>query len=120
VNEVKPPQNGIRFLVRYFVGTGLRILGPGVDPQDTDVTREKLIADIEATFVARYIVVAEEQPTIPMLEAFNHNAVHHIWPYWREFLQATTIRLRVPPVVLPMHHIAPLAGADVVAASAAK
>lgn len=120
VVEVKPPQNGIRFLVRYFVGTGLRMLGPGVDPQDADVTREKLIADIEATFVARYIVVADDQPTGPMLEAFNHNAVHHIWPYWREFLQATTIRLRVPPVVLPMHQIKQPDGADAVAAPEAK
>ncbi len=120
VVEMQPPQNGIRYLVRYFVGTGLRILGAGVDPQETNVTRDKLIADIEATFVVRYVVVAQDEPTSPMLEAFNDNAVHHIWPYWREFLQATTMRLRVPPVVLPMRVVEQAVDAGQGAATAAK
>jgi hypothetical protein len=107
VHELQPPVGGIRFLVRYFVGTGLRILNPDADPANLNLTRDDLIADIEATFVVRYAVVTQEQPTETMLSAFNDNAVHHVWPYWREFLQATTMRLRVPPIVLPMRVVAP-------------
>ena len=106
VVEVEPTQNGIRFMVRYYVGTGLRILGENVDPKDPNIPRDKLIADIEATFVVRYVVIGDTRPTDPMLEVFNDNAVHHVWPYWREFLQAATVRLRVPPVVLPMREVA--------------
>jgi hypothetical protein len=109
---LQPPQNAIHYLVRYYVGTGLRLLAPGVEPQDSDITRDKLIAEIEATFVVRYVVLGSDKPTNPMLEAFNDNAVHHIWPYWREFLEATTIRLRVPPVVLPMREVAQASGAE--------
>lgn len=93
-------------MVRYYVGTGLRILGENVDPKDPNIPRDKLIADIEATFVVRYVVIGDTRPTDPMLEVFNDNAVHHVWPYWREFLQAATVRLRVPPVVLPMREVA--------------
>lgn len=122
VDELQPAQNNIRFVVRYFVGTGLRILGPGADPLDENVTRDNLIADIEATFVVRYAVLSQDQPTAAMLAAFNDNAVHHVWPYWREFLQATTMRLRVSPVVLPMRVVAQATSADqtVVTAEAAK
>ena len=112
VIELQPPQPGVRFLVRYYVGTGLRLLAPGVDPHDPGVTRDKLIADIEATFVARYLVIGDEQPSSAMLEAFNENAVHHVWPYWREFLQAAALRLRVPPVVLPMREPAKVPAAE--------
>jgi hypothetical protein len=106
--KLLPPVNGIEFLVRYIVGTGLRILKPEADPTNSNLTRDDLIADIEATFVVRYAVVTKEEPSQDMLTAFNDNAVHHMWPYWREFLQATTMRLRVPPVVLPMRVVAPV------------
>ena len=105
--QVEPPVEGMKFIVRYFIGTGLRILKPGIDANRTDIPREELVADIEATFIVRYVVASDDAPTQEMLEAFNDNAVHHIWPYWREFLQATTVRLRVPPVILPMRVVAP-------------
>lgn len=107
--KLQPPVNGIEYVARYFVGTGLRILKPSADPLNNNLSRDDLIADIEATFVVRYAVISQEEPTEEMLAAFNDNAVHHMWPYWREFLQATTMRLRVPPVVLPMRVVAPSA-----------
>jgi hypothetical protein len=107
MEEVQTEPSGIRFIVRYFVGTGLRILNAGADLQNPNLTRDDLMADIEATFVVRYAGVSQEQPSQEMLTAFNDNAVHHMWPYWREFLQATTMRLRVPPIVLPMRVVAP-------------
>jgi hypothetical protein len=107
VDEVTPPQNDFRYMVRYFVGTGLRILNPSADLENANLTREDLIAEIEATFVVRYAVIGRDHPLPEMLEAFNDHAVHHMWPYWREFLQATTLRLRVPPVVLPMRIATP-------------
>jgi hypothetical protein len=107
VDQLQSPINGVRFMVRFFIPTGLRILSPGVDPASANVTRDEMSAEIEAVFVARYAVLSEGQPDMPMLEAFNDNAVHHVWPYWREFLQAATARLRVPPIVLPMRVVHP-------------
>ena len=97
-----PPIKNVRYLVRYFVGTGLRILKADANPEKPDITRDDLLVEIQATFIARYAVNSEDQPTESMLAAFNDNAVHHVWPYWREFLQDAALRLRVPPVMLPM------------------
>src|ERR1700736_1481809 len=45
----EPSQSSIRFLVRYFVGTGLRLLYAHADPAKSNITRDDLMADIEAT-----------------------------------------------------------------------
>jgi hypothetical protein len=103
-----PPVNNIRYLVRYLLGTGLRILKPSADPANPNITRDDLLVEIQTTFVVRYAVLPEQEaPTPEMITAFNDNAVHHVWPYWREFLQAAALRLRVPPIILPMHFARP-------------
>jgi hypothetical protein len=112
-----PPVNNIRYLVRYLLGTGLRILKSSADPANLNITRDDLLVEIQTTFVVRYAVVPEQEaPTPEMITAFNEHAVHHVWPYWREFLQAAALRLRVPPIILPMHFMRP---ADQAAASPA-
>jgi len=92
----------VRFLVRYFIGTGMRLLKPGVVPDRSDIQQEEVLAEISATFVVRYASLSADKPTDSMLKAFFDNAVHHMWPYWREFLQSATARFRLPAVVLPM------------------
>jgi hypothetical protein len=104
-DESVPPQGATHFFVRYFVGTGVRFLGEGVDQTNQNLTRDDLIAEVEATFVARYAVLTADMPAMHVLQSFNENAVFHVWPYWREFLQAAAIRLRIPPLVLPMRMV---------------
>jgi hypothetical protein len=93
---------GTQRRVRYVIDTGLRLLRPDIEAQIGEPSSENIAAEISAKFVVRYLITTGEQPEQSMLEAFADNAVHHMWPYWREFLQATTARLRLPPVVLPM------------------
>jgi hypothetical protein len=103
-----PPVSNIRYLVRYLLGTGLRILKSSANPENPNITRDDLLVEIQTTFVVRYAVLPEQEaPTPEMLTAFSENAVHHVWPYWREFLQAAALRLRVPPIILPMHFTRP-------------
>ena len=91
------------FAVKYFVGTGIRLLKEKADNNpDAVVAKENLLASIQSTFIARYGVLGSERPTKAMLDAFSDNAVHHVWPYWRELLQATMLRLRLSPIMLPM------------------
>ena len=103
LNEVGPPDSK-QYVVRYFIETGLRIVKPGVKESRQTLERSDLLSEITATFALRYLCVGDERPTEELLKIFEENAVHHMWPYWREFLQASTGRLRVPPVVLPMRH----------------
>jgi hypothetical protein len=91
------------FVVKYFVGTGIRLLKENSDKNpDAVLAKENLLASIQSTFIARYGVLGTERPTKAMLDAFSDNAVHHVWPYWRELLQATMLRLRLSPIMLPM------------------
>jgi hypothetical protein len=96
-------ENKSQLRIRYAVETQLRLVKP--DPTK-DVNQEPaeddVVAIISATFLLRYIVRGDTFPTKELTDAFADNAVHHMWPYWREFLQATTGRLRLPPIVLPV------------------
>ncbi len=33
------------------------------------------------------------------------NGVYNVWPYWREFVQSTTVRMGIPPVVAPVFRL---------------
>jgi hypothetical protein len=97
--------NGTQRRVQYIVDTGLRLLKPGIDPAKQDPSPDEILGEITAKFVVRYLITTDDNPTQEMLQAFADNAVHHMWPYWREFLQATSTRLRLPSIVLPMRSV---------------
>jgi hypothetical protein len=88
------------FAVHFFVGTLVRILAGGMPNKEPG--EDQLVATIDATFLARYM--SDANPTPEMLQAFNDHAVHHVWPYWREYIESTTTRLRVPLVVIALRH----------------
>jgi preprotein translocase subunit SecB len=48
-------------------------------------------------------VTSLEGLTEAHLDAFaKTNAVFNAWPYWREFVQSTTVRMGLPPLVTPV------------------
>ncbi len=60
-------------------------------------------AEIRALFVARYSILPDTQLEEPVLQEFGkHNALFHVWPYWRELAASMTSRARLPTVTLPM------------------
>ncbi len=86
------------FAIQYFVGTFVRVVaGPMPEGEPNE---DQLVATIAATFLVRYL--SETQPSEQMLQSFNDNAIHHAWPYWREYIESITTRLRVPTVVIPL------------------
>lgn len=60
-----------------------------------------------ATFELRYSVPEElGEITKEELTAFAEvNAVFNAWPYWREYIQSTFVRMNLPPVVLPVFRL---------------
>lgn len=91
-------QDGVG-IVRYLIDTGLRFVLAAEDNEDAESTP---IAEITAVFVADYEARDASVVTDESLEAFNQNALHHIWPYWREFIHTSSGRLRLPSVILPI------------------
>jgi len=87
--------NEAQWLVRIFIELGVRLVDPGVEPEEMSVR-----AVIEAEFVAEYTVDEElEQSYID--EYALKNASYHVWPYWREFLMSQCGRMHLPRLVLP-------------------
>jgi hypothetical protein len=103
VAEVTGPNDAKMFGVHYFVGTNVRVLvGQEREGESSD---DRVVATIAATFLVRYLT--ELAPSEELLQAFNDHAIHHVWPYWREYVESTSTRLRVPTVVLPLRVVAP-------------
>lgn len=64
------------------------------------------VAHVEASFVLRYGVPSGTKVTKNALAEFaSQNGVFNAWPYWREYLHATTARMGLPGFVCPVLRI---------------
>ena len=58
---------------------------------------------VGVTFEVTYRVPSGFKPTKAALARFAEtNGVFNAWPYCREFIQSTTARMGIPPLVLPL------------------
>jgi len=57
-----------------------------------------LAADTEIVYGKEHPAVGDDAASKWALE----NGLYHLWPYWREFVQAALARLDLPPVRLPL------------------
>lgn len=63
-------------------------------------------AVIEASFLLMYQADTLEGITQKSVEQFGKlNGMYNAWPYWREFVQNTTIRMGLPPLTIPVFRI---------------
>jgi hypothetical protein len=58
---------------------------------------------IDAEFVLDYGVDKAIPITDEAATAFGRmNGIHNVWPYWREYVQSTSMRVGLPPITLPL------------------
>ncbi|NLX20569.1 MAG: hypothetical protein GXY55_02715 [Phycisphaerae bacterium] len=58
---------------------------------------------IEALFVLAYRVDSLKGLDKTNFDAFGEtNGLYNVWPFWREYVQATTARLGLPPLTIPV------------------
>ena len=63
---------------------------------------------IHCTFEARYLLRPGFQPTDDQISAFHKgNAIFNSWPFFREFIQNTAVRLNVSPPPVPFMRVQP-------------
>lgn len=69
---------------------------------ETDGAQKAKIAEVGCTFEAIYALKPGFEMTLAHAKAFAAaNALFNVWPYFREFLQSTTVRMGLPPIVAP-------------------
>lgn len=100
-----------RKVFRVFVDLGIRWVRPAepekgkVRDGDEAEVDPSVLARIEATFIAEYVLV--EDLTQDALNEFAlHNAPWHVWPYWREYVASQCGRLNLTKVAMPMQFAA--------------
>ena len=58
---------------------------------------------IDADFVLDYSIDKSITITDEVATAFGRiNGIHNVWPYWREYVQSTSMRVGLPPITLPL------------------
>ena len=90
-----------QYVYRYSLG--VRLMEPDDDKNEDD--NEPPLLVISAEFCAYYL--STEKLSEEEAGAFaQDNALYHIWPYWREFVQSTCCRLGLHrPVNVPTYTI---------------
>lgn len=96
--ENGPPQR--HFQVEFECG--LRLADAALIRDDDPATGQ--VAEIQALFLADYLIRPDSKPEKTALDAFaSVNVGYHVWPYWREYLQSTCARAGLPLIALPMY-----------------
>lgn len=73
---------------------------------DNGQKAEEPAVEIECRFVIEYFLPSMEGLSKENLIAFGGTSgVFSAWPYWREFVHSTSLRLSVPPIILPTYRI---------------
>jgi len=67
---------------------------------------QKPVVVIEASFLLAYKIENFEGLTQEGFEQFaNLNGIYNAWPYWREFVQNTIVRMGLPSLSIPVFRI---------------
>lgn len=107
VDALPGPDNGVICRYRFLYDLGIRIMDNNIDVNEED--EKGIIAVVESRMYALYFEYHEgdrEKLTPAILEEFGRkNALYHVWPYWREYVQAVLSRLRLPTITIPMFRL---------------
>lgn len=109
--DVVPPDDGAeQRIVVFRISTGVRLVARDAGETELNPGQEsrkpRILAELTAVFVAEYRVTSPELPDEKALKAFaSQNALFHVWPYWREYVQSMCARLRLPQIMLPMFRL---------------
>ncbi len=108
--DLKDQESGVNLkLFRAIVDTGLRFVGTPIESptEDREPSDPLVLAEVFALFVAEYRMTSDQIPSQEVREEFaKQNALYHVWPYWREYLQSTCARFLLPSAIVPMFRLA--------------
>lgn len=107
VDELFDIDDGRLCRYRFFYELGVRVLDSGqVDDEEGD---PPVIATVSARMYSQYVeVLSKELAAIgaDVLKEFGTaNGLYHVWPYWREYVQSTMVRLKLPAITIPMFRL---------------
>jgi hypothetical protein len=101
IHSARAPQ-GIREGI-FYVLTSLEVR---ITSADAEQKKQPLALRVE--YELKYRVPADFKATKAEISSFAKvNGVYNAWPYFREYVQSTMLRMNLPPVILPVYRIPP-------------
>jgi hypothetical protein len=74
------------------------------DPPDCRDEDEDVHIFFEAVFSVEYRLIDGEYPSDEVISGFlSRHIPLHVWPYVRELVSSMTLRMGLPPLMLPLH-----------------
>lgn len=95
--------------IRGDIAAGVRLLAKSEKPgTEASSPAANIQVELTATFRCEYACAAKHKVSDKAIfEFLSHNAKFNVWPYWREYVQATLARAQVPNITLPLMVIKP-------------
>jgi len=94
----------------FFYSCGIRLVEESEQNDGSEVEVEveaEALVEIRATFAAKYR--ASEKLDKELIQAFSEeNVGYHVWPYWRELVQSSCLRMNIEPLETPMYYCKPV------------
>ncbi|MGB0513489.1 MAG: hypothetical protein ACPGJE_01460 [Wenzhouxiangellaceae bacterium] len=99
--EVQDDDDKVTEIVQFYVGLGLRLAGQA--PEDTAEKNDPpVFLEIEANYLVEY-EITDSGVSENALKAFaQYNAVHNIWPFWRQHIFDLRQRGGLPKIEVPL------------------
>ncbi|WP_287963468.1 hypothetical protein [Alcanivorax sp.] len=100
LNEYKlvPMADNENQLVVFCFEAGVRLVDDSVDKDSDDFVQ----VEITAIFTSEYMLSDRSSFDEEAFGEFlEHNVRHHVWPYWREYVQSTCGRMGLPAIPVP-------------------
>jgi len=73
---------------------------------ETGTNDEKPFAVIKAVFLLVYQTDSLQGITKKIVDLFGQtNGIYNAWPYWREYVQNTIVRMGLPPLTIPVFRL---------------
>jgi len=85
-------------VVSFQFEAGVRLVDDEVDEAADDYVKVEMVAVFASEYQLSEAATFDEDA---MSEFLNHNVRHHVWPYWREYLQSTCARMGLPVIPVP-------------------
>jgi preprotein translocase subunit SecB len=93
--------------------TGFNVYFHGIATVTSPAKPRAPLFSIVVTLELVYVLAPGVQLKASEIEAFAEvNAVHNAWPYWRELVQNVTVRMQLPPLILPLFRIRDIPGEE--------
>ena len=89
-------------IVQFYVGLGLRLVGPAVEDGEGDDAEPPIFLEIEAQYLVEYQITNPAVSEQALIAFAQFNAVHNVWPFWRQHIFDLRQRAGLPRIEVPL------------------